>query len=313
MALAVCSRARHDGGGAVGVNGDLGVLLSGSAGGDLDVARHSDTELPAVAACAAVGLFGAQRVVVGSRCGGVEGGGVRPRVVDVAGWCGVREHVVGQQVAAAQFDWVDTELVGCLIHQTFDERSCLGTPCSPVCTNRGGGGEGHGHIALVGGNCVVTGPHASGSTRKCRADPRVSACVTDDVKAETGKAAIGVEASFGVLHLPASVGQLQQVFTAPWRPHHRHTETLGSDRGHHVGDMEASFTTEPTAYLRRAYPDVVRCHLECRSHLSVQEVRHLRGRPQREVVAIPFGKTPVGLHRYDCYTLVHVATAHHRG
>ena len=105
---------------------DFGEL--GAAAGDLDVARHTDAELHAIAALAARGLLREQRGIVGDAQRFVERELVVAAVVAGTHDRGVRELVGLDEVLAPELGGVHVELVGRHVDDALENAAASGRP-----------------------------------------------------------------------------------------------------------------------------------------------------------------------------------------
>ena len=169
-------------------------------------------------------LLATQLVVPDRLGGGAQRQAVAAAVVDVAGERGEREHGVGEQVALAQLDRVDAELVRRLVDEALEQRRGLGPAGAAVGAHRAGvGGRDH-HVELDRREVVRAVRHAARAAGQRRADAGVGAAVADEPDPQTGERAVVAAAELGVLHLAAAVGHGHHVLAAGRHPHHRSSE-----------------------------------------------------------------------------------------
>ena len=117
-------------------------------------------------------LLGAELVVAGPLGDRVERRVVRAAVVGDAGERREREDVVGQQVAAAQFDRVDAQLDRRLVDDALEQRRRLGPAGAAVRAHRRGVGGGDDDVELDAGEPVGAVGHPPRAGGQERADAR---------------------------------------------------------------------------------------------------------------------------------------------
>ena len=131
------------------------------------------------------------------------------------------------QVLAAQFHGVKTQLVGGHVDDALDDVSRLGAPVAAIGAHPVRVGEGGGHVHMNGGRGVDASQRAQIAHRPAvRARLHIGAKVRHRLDAQRQELAVLVERQFSIRHVVATGGVGQKGFGAGGGPFHWATDDL---------------------------------------------------------------------------------------
>ena len=291
---------------------DRAVLAGGAAGGDLHIGAHADAELPAGTRRPASRLLGPQLRVAGRLHGPVEREDVVAAVVGRADQRRVREHIGGQEVAAAQLDGIDLQLVGRHVHDALEVRGSLRPAGAAERPHRCRVGDGHGHVEGELRDSVDALGHVAGRAhRQPAAEAAVRTGVPDHPGVHAGDATVAGEAHLDVLHLTAAVGQRDQVLRPCLHPGHGPAQAAGRRQCHRVLRGDPGLAAEAAADVRGDDAHLLLGDVQQAAGERPEQVGHLRGDVHGQLRALAGDDGDgVALHRHNGDALVDEAAAH---
>ena len=309
VTLAVRGRPGQDGGAAVGMDLDRGVLprpaLLRARAGDLHVAGQADAELGHVAGGAPLGLLLPQVGVSGRVQRPGQRGRVVAAVVHGAERGRVRFGEGGQQVHRAHLGRVPADLGREQVHGPLHRGGGLGAAGAAVGADRRGVRHHRFGHRLGPGEGVGPGRHQDGQRGQERAEPRVRPGVLQDLQAVGGHRPVPAAADRDRLALGPAVRHPDQVLVPGLGPARRAAEPPGHPAHHRVLRVGAELGAERAAHVRGDDPDRRLVDAEQAGQAGAGALRALARDPRRQPAAgIPGGRRRPGLHRGRRHPLV---------
>jgi hypothetical protein len=249
---------------------------------DLDVGREADAAVHPL--LAQLRLLSAERIHVEHLEQQVEGALVVARVVDHADRQLRRELILRDEVLAPQLEPVHAQLVGELVHAHLDHVRGL-RPARSTDGVRGElGGEGADDVRLDRGEPVAAAHHEPAQAGDHRAlDQQVRAEVLDDPRVDARERAVSLRAQLHVRDLVTPVVGGGHVLRTRLGPLDRPAQLPRSPAEQYLFGIAVELRAEAAAHLGSDHADLLLGHPELHRQQQPQDVRDLRGAPERQV------------------------------
>jgi len=200
-------------------------------------------------------------------------------------------------VLAAQLHRLHVELNRELVHDSLDAERSLRAAGATIGVGPGHVGEHVGAGEVVGGELVDGVEHERPQHRDTGGDQaEVGAHVGHQFHLEPGDRAVAVGGDGDVLDLVAAVVPGEQRLRAGLGVLHRLAQASPDQHGDDLLRGHLQLAAEATADVRCDHPDLVLGDAQRHGHHGAHDVRHLGGRPQRELLAGGVTHHRAGLH-----------------
>ncbi len=259
-----------------------GHRLRGTKGADLDVGRDTDAEQPPGLSRGVA--FGLQLVPLGERLGLGERALVVAAVEVETRRGPERKFARLREILQAQLDRIELQLEGDQIHHPLDEICSLWSSGTAV-------GVG-GHLVRVdacdvhphGLEFVAARQHQAGQRRDGRREQlQVRAEIGNRRRLDREKRPVVLHGHFVVANLIAAMGGRRGVVAARFNPLDRRAQAHREMRTERFFGVHVQLRSEPAANLRGDDPHLVFGDVDHAGQKRPKEMRHLRGRPERQV------------------------------
>ena len=255
--------------------------LAGEAGPP-DVAGDADADVAPLRAKAS--LLIPHLGVADQLEGGVQRARVVTAVIQLPGGGAERKLLGTDEVAAADLDGVDPELVRQQIDGALDEVAGLGPVVAAVRLHRRLVREGHLEVKGDLGDLVTAGDHlARQQAAERRNGPEVGANVGQDADVQSGDDPIGRCRDLHLADEPPAVAGRDHRLASLLDPFHRTTVFPGEDSGEHVLRVDVQLGAEGPADITGDDADLVFGDVQDAGQHAAHDVRGLGGQmqPQR--------------------------------
>ncbi len=221
-----------------------------------------------------------------------------------------RELARVRKVPTTNLEAVDAELVGDEVHQPLDEIRRLRPPGAAVRVSRHLVREHADEIHPHGRDLVAAGHDQPGQRRnRWRVELQVRAEVRDRARPHAQNPAVARHRHFVVADLVAAVGCHGRVLSSRLNPLHRRPQPHGQVPAQRLFGVHVQLRPKPAADLGGDDAQPVLRNAEHVGQVRPDEVRHLRGRPDRErlFASVIRGDHRARLDRHRREPLVHDA------